>query len=140
MQTLTPAQIQHLFREAIALLQRLIATPSFSREEDKTADILVDFLQQNNIPAQRFGNNVWAQNQHFNPEKSTILLNSHHDTVRPNMGYTRDPFSATIENERVQKSVAHLNLIMEDQLFIKSGPHLTEHAPLRQLHNSHPIP
>jgi len=128
MQTPTPAQIQHLFREAIALLQRLIATPSFSREEDKTADILVSFFQQNNIPAGRFGNNVWAQNQHFNPEKPTILLNSHHDTVRPNMGYTRDPFSATIENERVQKSVAHLNLIMEDQLFIKGVPHLTEHS------------
>ena len=33
--------------------------------------------------------------------------------------------------ERVQKSVAHLNLIMEDQLFIKGVPHLTEHAPAR---------
>gem|GEM_PF-7095462 len=31
--------------------------------------------------------------------------------------------------ESVQKSVAHLNLIMKDQLLIKGVPHLNEHAP-----------
>ena len=94
-------QIQDLFEDAIALLQRLITTPSVSKEEDKTADILVDFLLQKGIPAQQVGLNIWAKNQHFNPEKPTILLNSHHDTVRPNTGYTRDPFEPTIEGGKL---------------------------------------
>lgn len=75
------------------MLKQLIATPSFSKEEDQTAGILEQFLQQNNIPARRYLNNVWAVNQHFDPSKRTILLNSHHDTVKPNKGYTLDPFT-----------------------------------------------
>jgi acetylornithine deacetylase len=35
---------------------------------------------------------VWAVNLHFDEKKPTILLNSHHDTVKPNKGYTVDPF------------------------------------------------
>ena len=101
MQTPTSAQIQSLCAEAIVLLQRLIATPSFSKEEDKTANILVEFLQQNGVPGHRAGHNVWAQNRHFDPAKPTILLNSHHDTVRPNTGYNRDPFEPTVENGKL---------------------------------------
>jgi acetylornithine deacetylase len=37
-------------------------------------------------------NNVWAVNQNFKDELPTILLNSHHDTVKPNPAYTHDPF------------------------------------------------
>ena len=37
-------------------------------------------------------NNVWATNKYFDELKPTILLNSHHDTVKPNQGYTLDPF------------------------------------------------
>lgn len=81
---------------AINLLQQLIATPSFSREEDKTALILQGFFKEQDIPAERHGNNVWARNKHFNPDLPTVLLNSHHDTVKPNSGYTRDPFAAEI--------------------------------------------
>lgn len=36
------------------------------------------------------------KNDHFDDSKPTLLLNSHHDTVRPNKGYTRDPFKAEI--------------------------------------------
>jgi acetylornithine deacetylase/succinyl-diaminopimelate desuccinylase-like protein len=86
---------------AINLLRQLIAIPSFSREEDKTAEVLQGFLKQQNIPADRRGNNVWARNLHFNPALPTILLNSHHDTVKPNPGYTRDPFSPAIENGKL---------------------------------------
>ncbi|MBX9733510.1 MAG: M20/M25/M40 family metallo-hydrolase, partial [Chitinophagaceae bacterium] len=32
----------------------------------------------------------------FDSSKPTILLNSHHDTVKPNKAYTRDPFDASI--------------------------------------------
>ncbi|MBT1699661.1 M20 family metallo-hydrolase [Fulvivirgaceae bacterium PWU4] len=86
---------------AINLLQQLIAIPSFSKEEDKTAIVLQEFFKQHGVPTERKGNNVWARNRHFNPELPTILLNSHHDTVRPNPGYTRDPFAAVIEDERL---------------------------------------
>ncbi len=34
-----------------------------------------------------------AVNKHFDAAKPTILLNSHHDTVKPNKGYTLDPFT-----------------------------------------------
>lgn len=81
---------------AINLLEQLIALPSFSREEDKTALVLEGFFRQNDIPCERVGNNVWARNKSFSPGKPTILLNSHHDTVRPNPAYTRDPFTAEI--------------------------------------------
>lgn len=81
---------------AINLLEQLIATPSFSKEEDKTAAILQGFFGEQNISAERKGNNVWARNEHFNPSLPSILLNSHHDTVRPNTAYTRDPFQAEI--------------------------------------------
>lgn len=77
---------------ALDLLKRLIATPSFSREEDATASLLEQFFWQYNIPCKRLHHNVWAQNRHFSEGKPTILLCSHHDTVRPNPGYTRNPF------------------------------------------------
>ena len=87
-----------LYTDAISLLKRLIATPSFSKQEDKTADVIEQFLQEKGIVAKRFLNNIWAVNQHFNAAKPTILLNSHHDTVQANKGNTLDPFSP-IEKE-----------------------------------------
>ena len=85
--------------EAIDLLKKLIATPSFSKEEDKTASLIEEFLQSKNVATERFLNNVFAKNKFFDAAKPTLLLNSHHDTVKPNKGYTLDPFSP-IENEK----------------------------------------
>jgi acetylornithine deacetylase len=90
-----------LFKEALSLLKELITTPSFSREESATAGILTAFLDRHQAPSQRHGNNVWAKNKHFDPAKPTLLLNSHHDTVRPNTGYTRDPFEAPISDSKL---------------------------------------
>jgi acetylornithine deacetylase len=78
---------------AVALLKQLIATPSFSKEEDHTATIIEQLLAKNGIPVHRLQNNVWARNKYFDASKPTLLLNSHHDTVRPNKDYTLDPFS-----------------------------------------------
>jgi acetylornithine deacetylase len=78
--------------EAIQLLKRLIAIPSFSKEEDKTADVIAGYLQSKGVEARRLRNNVWAVNRYVDATKPTILLNSHHDTVRPNKAYTLDPF------------------------------------------------
>ena len=85
--------------EAIELLKKLIATQSFSREEDKTADIIEAFFKEKNIPTERKGNNIWAKNTEFIEGLPVILLNSHHDTVKPVSGWTRDPFSPDIEND-----------------------------------------
>ncbi len=90
-----------LHQKALELLKQLITISSFSREEDSTAQTLCDFFQNENIPFQRAGNNVWVQNKFFDPSKQTILLNSHHDTVRPNPAYTRDPFIPSIENGKL---------------------------------------
>lgn len=84
--------ITTLTQEAIALLKALIATPSFSSEEQQTALLIEQWFQQNNIPFERENNNIWAYNQHFDAAKPTLLLNSHHDTVKPNQGYTNNPF------------------------------------------------
>lgn len=94
-------KLSQLQQAAIKCLQKLIATPSFSTEEDKTASILETWFKEKNIPFNRFLNNVWAVNKHYDPKKTTILLNSHHDTVKPNSGYTRNPFDASIENARL---------------------------------------
>ena len=79
--------------DAIGLLKELIATPSFSKEEDETAGILCRFIGTKGIEHSRVGNNVFALNKYYDANKPSILLNSHHDTVKPNKGYSFDPFS-----------------------------------------------
>ncbi|MGC4022208.1 MAG: M20 family metallo-hydrolase [Cyclobacteriaceae bacterium] len=93
--------IDELYLQSVELLKKLIATPSFSKEENKTAEIILDFFSAHQIPTQRKGNNVWAINKHFNSSKPTLLLNSHHDTVKPNSAYTRDPFLPSIEDGKL---------------------------------------
>jgi acetylornithine deacetylase len=93
--------IHTLQQDATGLLRSLIATPSFSKEEDKTADIIHEFLLSKNITPKRFLNNVWAVNKFYDASKPTLLLNSHHDTVKPNRGYTRDPFSPDEEENKL---------------------------------------
>lgn len=83
---------QILHNEAIDLLKKLIAAPSFSKEENNTASIILEFLLSKQVRIERYLNNVWAKNLFFDDAKPTILLNSHHDTVKPNKGYTIDPF------------------------------------------------
>ncbi len=92
---------EHLPGIAIDLLQQLISIPSFSKEETKTASLIEDFLAYHNIITVRKGNNVWSKNRFYDPTKPTILLNSHHDTVKPNPAYTRNPFSANIEGGKL---------------------------------------
>ncbi len=84
--------------EYIDLLKKLIETPSLSKDENETAQTINEFLSEKSIETQRVQNNIIARIKHFNPAKPTILLNSHHDTVKPNISWTRDPFSPMIEN------------------------------------------
>lgn len=86
---------------AISLLKQLIETPSLSREEDKTADLIESLLMSEGVETKRIQNNIWAKNKRFDVSKPTLLLNSHHDTVKPNAGYTKDPFKATVEDGKL---------------------------------------
>lgn len=91
--------VETLYQDSLLLLQALIRTPSESGQEGKTADLIHSFLSKRTITVNRVKNNVWAYNSFFSRAKPTILLNSHHDTVKPNAGYTRDPYDAIIKQE-----------------------------------------
>ena len=93
--------IEKLTTEAIVLLKQLIETQSFSSEEDNTALLIENWFRTHQIPFKRNKNNVWATNKHFDDKKPTLLLNSHHDTVKPNNGYTKDPLKAIVEDGKL---------------------------------------
>ena len=88
-------------QEAIALLKDLISIQSFSSEEDKTATRIEQWFIDHDIPSKRIQNNVYAFNAAFDESKPTLLLNSHHDTVKPNSAYTKDPFHPHIEDGKL---------------------------------------
>ncbi len=83
---------KELYNSAVQLLKQLIRIPSFSKEEDQTAAALKAHLEGFGITVTQFGNNIVARNKYFDPNKATLLLNSHHDTVKPNPNYSLDPF------------------------------------------------
>jgi acetylornithine deacetylase len=93
--------LKKLTSEAISLLKKLIETPSFSSEEDQTALLIQNWFEQFKMDYKRTNNNIWAINKHFDASKPTILLNSHHDTVKPNSGYTKDPFKAIAKDGKL---------------------------------------
>ena len=84
--------------EAIALLQRLIATPSTSRDEKNAADIMQGYIESLGMKTWREANNVWTVSPWFDQNKPTLLLNAHIDTVKPVSSWTRKPFEPTIED------------------------------------------
>lgn len=79
----------------------MIATPSVSRDEAALADLLQQQLTAWGLPVNRKGNNIWVREMACSTGKPVILLNSHIDTVKPAAGYTRDPFTPTIEDDRL---------------------------------------
>ena len=93
--------INRLSEAAVELLIRLIKTPSFSREEGGTATLIQEFLAAHGVAAQRQQNNVWAISAHVDANKPTILLNSHHDTVKPGAGWQHAPFGALIQGDKL---------------------------------------
>ena len=97
----TPPYIEQYYEEALTLLSALIEMPSMSGEEEGTAALIESFLEDHQIDFSRKGNNLWASNKAFDSEKPTILLNSHHDTVKPNAGYTKDPYRAEVADGKL---------------------------------------
>lgn len=88
--------IEKLTQEAIELLKKLISKQSFSGEENETALLIMQWFSDHDIKFESKVHNVWAKNKYFDSSKKTILLNSHHDTVKPNKGYTRDPLKPEV--------------------------------------------
>lgn len=93
--------IKKLTQNAISLLKNLIETQSYSTEEENTATLIEGWFVQNKIPFKRTKNNIWATNKYFDENKPTLLLNSHHDTVKPNSAYTNDPFKAIVKDGKL---------------------------------------
>jgi acetylornithine deacetylase len=88
--------IEELTQKATELLKDLIGMQSFSGEEDLTALLIRSWFEKRSIPFEQSDNNIWVRNKYFDEKKPTILLNSHHDTVKPNKAYTREPLLAEV--------------------------------------------
>ena len=93
--------LTHYTSEAITLLSALISIPSISREEDKVADFLQNYIEESGIMTGRSGNNIWCISPMFDIKKPTLLLNSHIDTVKPVHGWRKQPFTAKMENGKL---------------------------------------
>ena len=85
--------------DAVDLLRELIAIPSVSRNEDKAADKLGEYLNRWNLPYGREGNNLWMGCQDWDNNRKTVMLNAHIDTVRPVSTWSRDPFTPFQEGD-----------------------------------------
>lgn len=90
-----------LISDAIHLLKQMISIPSFSREEEAVATCIQSFLENRKITTHRLLNNIYAFNQRFDNNKPTIILNSHHDTVKPAKGFDTDPFTPTVIDDKL---------------------------------------
>ena len=87
--------------EGAELLSRLIATPSVSRDEAAAADMLFKQMEEWGLNPKREGNNVWAVSPDFDPQRKTILLNAHIDTVKPVKTWTRDPYEPEVIDDKL---------------------------------------
>ena len=90
-----------LIQQSINLLQDLISIPSLSGQEAKTADLIGKTLENNGISFMRKNHNVLARSDSFDPDRPTLLLNSHHDTVKPAGGWDSDPFQPLLVNDKL---------------------------------------
>lgn len=86
---------------AVELLKQMICIPSVSREEGAVADLLFDYFQNQGLNPHRHGNNVWCVCPKFDSKKPTILLDAHIDTVKPVSAWTRNPYQATVEGDKI---------------------------------------
>ena len=85
--------------DAIGLLKELIQIPSVSRNEEKAADKLAEYLDKWGLPYGREVNNLWVGCQDWDSNRPTIMLNAHIDTVKPVSTWTRDAFTPTLEGD-----------------------------------------
>lgn len=91
---------QEYIFEAVALLKKLVATPSISRDESQAAQVIEQYLKEKGIVYQRYANNILCMDPFYDEKRSTILLNAHIDTVKPVSTWTHSPFEPTLEGDR----------------------------------------
>jgi acetylornithine deacetylase len=87
--------------QSIDLIKALVSISSFSGEEDHAANLIQETLEKSGISVTRKFHNVYAYSAGFDRDKPTLLLNSHHDTVRPTGGWNSDPFQPLIEGDKL---------------------------------------
>jgi acetylornithine deacetylase len=94
-------ETRYLKEQALNLLKQLVATPSLSRAEAGTAALIEKLITGQGLTPQRKFNNLWLRNNYYSERKPTLLLNSHHDTVKPNNGWTMDPFQPVVKDGKL---------------------------------------
>ena len=94
-------EIENLSEQALELLKKLISIQSYSSEEDKTGDLISGVLVEFGFKPERKGNNIWSWSGEIDSNKPTVMLNSHHDTVKASSKWTKDPFTPTIEDGKL---------------------------------------
>ncbi|WP_185858286.1 M20 family metallo-hydrolase [Blattabacterium cuenoti] len=93
-----------LKKEAIQLLIQLINTPSISKKENKVSILIEDYLHQYGFDVKRKFNNIWTESSNYSKKENnrrTILLNSHHDTVKPGKNWIKNPFTAIKKDNKI---------------------------------------
>lgn len=88
-------------QEATSFLKELISIQSYSGDENKTSDLISEFFKDKGFQPERKINNVWVWARKKDENKPTLLLNSHHDTVKATSKWTKDPFSPIIEGDKL---------------------------------------
>lgn len=89
------------YKEAVSLLEHLIAIPALSRNEDQRADFLTKWMTKRGLEVKRELNNLWCVAPGFDKKRPTILLNTHMDTVKPVEGWTNDPFGPYVKEGKL---------------------------------------
>ena len=79
--------------ESIALLREMIAIPSPSFHEERVCGCISSFLSERGIAHSMLFNNIIAVSRGYSPEKKTLMLCAHTDTVQACSGYDFDPYS-----------------------------------------------
>ena len=90
-----------IIEEAISLLKSMISVQTFSGDEGPTAELIDTYLKSKGIKTERLHNNIIARNKHWRDQLPTIIINSHHDTVKINSGWTQDPFGAEVIGDKL---------------------------------------
>lgn len=98
---MTQEEIHHSTQAALALLRSIVGIPSVSREEKPVADFIEDYCHRAGLQVHRSGHNVWCTPRTLRPERPTLLLNAHIDTVKPVAGWTRPPHAISVEGDRL---------------------------------------
>ncbi len=87
--------------KAIELLKQMIATPSTSGNEKEVSDIVLSFLKNEGYHPEQIGNNIVAKSNDYADGRPTLMLNSHIDTVKPAQGWETDPYTPTVNGDKL---------------------------------------